>query len=214
MGLLNRRRYEGFRLAGQQLPSFDEITTRLTGYALKLFASHGLYGVDATVPGLGLSAEDFVAKVVGEYAAGSLKYHASKGTLMGFLGTALMHDILDAFDKSSHKAEESRPMTRERGSASDEQKAQGPKPLSEFADEQAIDPDLLLDEDLYKERLRRACEGEPELQELGEAVLDLELYTPREMSEVLGVPVNEIHNRRRKLGRRLVEHKLVRVKQS
>lgn len=198
-------------MTGQQLPSFDEITARLTGYALKLFASHGLYGIDVTVPGLGTSVEDFVANIVGEYAAGKLKYHASKGTLMGFLGTALLHDILDAFDKSSHRSEESRALTRERGGAPAEQQARGPKPLSEFHDEEAVDPVRLLDEDLYRERLRKACDGESELRELAEAVLDLELYTPREMSEVLGVPVSEVHNRRRKLGRRLVEHKLVRM---
>jgi DNA-directed RNA polymerase specialized sigma24 family protein len=211
--VLGRIQGEGLGLTGQQLPNFDEITARLTAYALKLFASHGLYGVDVSVPGLGLSVEDFVGKIVGEYAAGKLKYHASKGTLMGFLGTSLMHDILDAFDKSSHKSEESRVMTRERGNTSEEQKARGPKPLGEFPDEQAVDPDTLLDEDFYRKRLREACEDEPELKELAEAVLDLELYTPKEMSEVLGVPINEVHNRRRKLGRRLIEYKLVRVKQ-
>ena len=123
---------------GQQLPRFDEIALRLTAFAVRVFAEYGLYGPDAVIPGVGLSAEDFAWRVVGEYAEGRIKHHTSKGSLITLLGKALKNDIISALRKSSHEKEESRSDLA--GEGTDNEGSPG---LDQMADTSVPDPLLI-----------------------------------------------------------------------
>jgi DNA-directed RNA polymerase specialized sigma24 family protein len=192
----------------QQVPNFRELTARLTAYGLKVFAELGIYGEKVVIDGVGTSLEDFVGKVMAEYATGAIKYHSSRGSLMSLLGTALRNDVLDALDKSSHKLEESRLVTPPKG---EDKKRESEKSLDEFPT--GGDPfPAALDEEEYRARVRTALVDEPVLRELAELVLDLGVEKPQEMAEFLGIEIQELHNRRRKLRRRLLEHQLVAAK--
>ncbi|MEI9978360.1 MAG: hypothetical protein WDN23_05065 [Edaphobacter sp.] len=93
---------------------FGELAVRLTGYGLRTFAEFGLGGPNATIPGVGLSVEDFVWKVLSEYAEGKVSYQAERGELASLLAKALRNDIIDALRKAAHSKEEARsPLPRE-----------------------------------------------------------------------------------------------------
>ena len=57
----------------------------------------------------------------------------------------------------------------------------------------------------------KCLEEEPELKEVCEAVFLLDAEKPSDIADALGISVNEVHNRRKKLRRRLVEYHLVRL---
>jgi DNA-directed RNA polymerase specialized sigma24 family protein len=153
----------------------------------------------------GESLEDFVAKVLLEYSTGQIKYHPSRGALMSLLGKALKNDVLDALDRQAHEKEESRSITPV---PSDESKRKSELSLDEFPK-----PDhpleAWIDEQQYQAQLKKALSEEPELLELAELVLDLGVEKPQEMAEFLNINIQELHNRRRKLRRRLIEYQLV-----
>jgi DNA-directed RNA polymerase specialized sigma24 family protein len=194
-----------------QGPDFRQLARQLYVVALRVFAENGLGGRDSTVPGVGMSPEDFVWKVIDEYVEGKHKYHSSKGQLVTYLGTALRRDVIDALRKASHEHEEARQVFPD----GDVENAGQPKPLDHFQDENAFDQDRVfagLDDGHYIVRVLDVVGDEPELREVCEAIFYLEIYAPREIADALNIDVAEYHNRKRKLRRRLLEHQLVRVK--
>lgn len=190
-----------------QYPDFKKLTKRLTAYGSVVFAEFSLGGRDAVIPGTGLSIEDFVAKVLLEYAIGKIKHHKSRGALMTVLGTAMRNDIIDALRKKSHEREETRSSisVNEDAEVKDHEKPA----LDDYPQQFATDPASLVDENEYSERVRSAVEDEPALKEVVEAVLDLELYKPEEIAEAVGTSPAEIQNRKKKLRRRLRKEGLV-----
>lgn len=174
-------------------------------YGMTVFAELGIFGEDIVIGGVGVSLEDFVGKVLLEYWTGSIKYHPSRGSLMSLLGKALKNDVLDALDRQAHEKEEPRSITPV---PSDEPKRKSDLSLDEFRKpDQSLE--AWIDEQQYRERLKKALSEEPELLELAELVLDLGVEKPQEMAEFLNVGIQELHNRRRKLRRRLIEYQLV-----
>lgn len=187
---------------------FAELAVRLASYGLRTFAEFGLGGRDATVLGVGLSIEDFVWKVLSEYAEGAVTYEADRGALFSLLAKALRNDIIDALRKAAHAREEARAsLPRERKSEN------SPVSLDEMATPGA-DVNILLDEDRYRERLLAAFAGEPDLAEIVQAVLGSNLLKPREIAEELGISVTEYQNRKKRLRRRLIEYNLVEVNET
>jgi RNA polymerase sigma factor (sigma-70 family) len=188
-------------------PDFKKLTKRLTAYGSVVFAEFSLGGRDAVVPGTGLSIEDFVAKVLLEYAIGKIKHHKSRGALMTVLGTAMRNDIIDALRKKSHEREETRSSisVNEDAEVKDHEKPA----LDDYPQQFAPDPASVVDENEYSERVRSAVEDEPALKEVVEAVLDLELYKPEEIADAVGTSAAEIQNRKKKLRRRLRKEGLV-----
>jgi DNA-directed RNA polymerase specialized sigma24 family protein len=157
-----------------------------------------------------VSLEDFVGKVLLEYSTGVIKYHSSRGSLISLLGKALKNDVLDALDRLSHEREEHRSVTP---IPSDEPKRESERSLDEFPTP-GRPLEIWMDEEQYRERLRKVLSDEPELLELAEVVLELGLEKPQEMAEFLNISIQELHNRRRKLRRRLLEYELVLSKKS
>jgi DNA-directed RNA polymerase specialized sigma24 family protein len=78
----------------------------------------------------------------------------------------------------------------------------------------AIDVPALLDEENYRKRVSASLAGEPELAEVVRAILDLNLYKPREIATALGISVTEVQNRKKRLRRRFTELNLVQGKMS
>jgi DNA-directed RNA polymerase specialized sigma24 family protein len=187
-----------------QQPDFKNLAKRLTAYGSVVFAEFALGGKDAIIPGTGMSIEDFVAKTLVEYFIGRIKHHRSRGALMTVLGTAMRNDIIDALRKKSHEREEARSSVSVDGDS--ELKKQRKPALDDYTGKAFPDPAAVFDENEYRERVRFAVDGEPELKELAEAVLDLELYKPDEIADAVGTTAADIQNRKKKLRRRL--HKM------
>ena len=191
-----------------QHPDFKELTKRLTAYGLVVFAEFSLGGNDVAIPGTGLSIGDFVGKVLLEYASGRIKHHKSRGSLMTVLGTALRNDIIDALRKKSHECEVSRSpvsVTEDVDVKDDRQPT-----LDDYPQQSWPDPIISIAEDNYRDRVRSAFDSEPELKEVVEAVLDLDLYKPEEIADAIGTTAGNIQNRKKKLRRRLTEKALIR----
>lgn len=187
---------------------FKEVGVRLASYGLRIFAEFGLGGQSATISGVGLSVEDFVWKVLSEYGEGTLAYNAQRGELFSLLAKALRNDIIDALRKAAHTHEEARsPLPRENTSENE------PPALDELPTP-GKSLDSLLAEDSYRERLLEVFVEESELAEVVRAVLDLGLAKPREIAASLGISVLEFQNRKKRLRRRLVQHRAVGVSQA
>jgi DNA-directed RNA polymerase specialized sigma24 family protein len=184
---------------------FAELAVRLAGYGLRVFAEFGLGGRDATVPGVGLSLEDFVWNVLSQYAEGALVYDAARGELFPLLARALRNDVIDALRKAAHFREEARsPIPRESTADS------APPALDEMPSSGASLEEVLA-EDRYRARLFEAFAEEPELAAVVRTVLDLNLTRPREIAAALAIPVSELQNRKKRLRRRLIEYHAVEV---
>ena len=159
------------------------------------------------IPGTGLSVEDFVGKILLEYTTGKIKHHKSRGSLMTVLGTAMRNDIIDALRKKSHEREETRATVSVN---KDSESTDYEKPsLDDYPQSVAPDPSSAVEEDEYRDRIRAAVDDEPELKEVVEAVLDLELYKPEDIADALRTSAADIQNRRKKLRRRLCKRGLI-----
>src|ERR1035437_1232787 len=183
------------------------LTKRLTAYGSVVFAEFALGGKATVVPGTGLSIEDFVGKVLLEYAVGKIKHHKSRGALITLLCTAMRNDIIDALRRKSHESEESR------SSISVDEDAEGKdheKPaLDDYPQLIALDPVSAVEENEYRAHVRSVVDDDPALTEVVEAVLDLDLYKPEEITDAIGTSAAEIQNRKKKLRRRLQKQGLV-----
>ncbi len=187
-------------------PDFKGLARRLTAYGLIVFAELSLGGKDSVIPGTGLSVDDFVGKILLEYTTGKIKHHKSRGALMTVLGTAMRNDIIDALRKKSHEREETRATVSVN---KDSESTDYEKPsLDDYPQAVAPDPSSAVDEDEYRDRIRAAVDDEPELKEVVEAVLDLELYKPEDIASALGTSAADIQNRKKKLRRRLCKQEL------
>ena len=92
------------------------------------------------------------------------------------LATALRNDIIDSLRKAAHMREENRSsLRRERDSAD------GAPSLDELPAD-ASDVSILLEEEEYCRRVWASLAGEPELEEVVRAILDLNLHKPRDIA--------------------------------
>jgi len=183
---------------------FGELAIRLAAFGIRTLAEFGLRGPEATLGGVGLSAEDFVWNVLSDYAEGKLEHQADRGDLFSLLATALRNDIVDALRKAAHAHEDARSSLPRDPSAERELPS-----LDEFPSD-AADIMAVLDEKEYRGRVRAAVTREPELAAVVRVVLDLNLYKPREIAAALGISAAEVQNRKKRLRRRFIECNLVR----
>ncbi len=121
---------------------------------------------------------------------------------------ALRNDVIDALRRAAHSREETRsPLARD-------DRSEGELPGLDELPTPAKAIDSLLDEDRYKARLLDAFAEEPELSDVVRVVLDLGLFKPREIAAVLGIPVTEYQNRKKRLRRRLIEYRAPEVSET
>jgi len=193
-------------LAEQQNVDLGELALRLAAFARRTFADFGLPSPDATVTGVGLSMEDFVWTVLEAYVEGRLEYDASRGDLFSLLATAIRNDIIDSLRKAAHIREETR------STLPGEPDSKVAPPSLDEMPSAAIDVPAMLDEENYRKRVWSSLDGEPELAGVVRAILDLNLYKPREIAAALGISVTEVQNRKKRLRRRFIESHLVQGK--
>jgi DNA-directed RNA polymerase specialized sigma24 family protein len=187
-------------------PDFRELTVRLAGYGLRVFSEYRLGGSDATVSGVGLSVEDFVSEVLLEFAEGRLAHEASRGELFSLLATALRNDIVDALRKAAHAREESRSALPRDGTS------EGQPPGLDELPARTSDFSQLMDAERYRQQVQAAFVDEPELAEVVNTVLDHGFSKPQEIAEALGISTTDYQNRKKRLRRRLIEYRLVEVR--
>ena len=190
-------------MAEQQNVDLGELALRLAAFAQRTFADYGILGRDFAVGGVGLSLEDFVWRVLEEYVEGRLEHDANRGPIFPLLATALRNDIIDSLRRAAHVAEETRSTL-----ARDSESQDDPPSLDEFASSSG---DILemLDEQSYRKRVRDSLQGEPDLIEVVQVILDLDLHKPRDIAATLGVSVAEVQNRKKRLRRRFIDANLV-----
>jgi DNA-directed RNA polymerase specialized sigma24 family protein len=187
--------------------TFRSLNRRLTAFALRLFAEHGMRGADAVISGTGISAEDLAGKILVEYCEGKIKHHPSRGSLITLLCTGIRNDFYDALSKASHDRE----TVPDEGDGKSDSDPVGEKALAAYPDPNATNPAFWLDEQKYQERVLCYFDDEPELREVCEAVFYLGLRQPAEIADCLSISVNEFHNRKKKLRLRLIKYGIVRL---
>ena len=175
---------------------FDDLAVRLAGFGLRVFAEFGLGGSNATIPGIGLSIEDFVWRVLEDLARGSVVYDPQKGALFSLLARALRNDIIDALRKAAYLRDE----TRSALPSSERDRAA----LDEFPS-QATSVDAVLYKASYRDRILSTLAGEPDLREVAATILDLDLTKAQEIAAAVGISVVEYQNRKKRMRRRLIE---------
>jgi len=169
-----------------------ELIEKLMAHALRVFAEYGLSGKNA-MPGVGLSAEDFVFDLLREYLVGRIKTKD-----LSYLYTALRNDIIDKLKSASHKTTDHMPPLPQGDRATEK-----PECLDDFPS-RGVRPDDYLCEESYKLRVRRSVADKPDLRDVVEAVFDLDLEKPGEIADALNTTAKDIYARNRKLRLRLV----------
>ena len=166
---------------------------KLTAHALRVFAEQGLGGKGAVMPGVGKSAEDFAYDIVVQYLTGKIKNRD-----VPYLFTALRNDIQDQLKSAAHKTTDHLPSSPQPDPGDGKTKS-----LDGFQSRQPRMDDVVCEKS-YEERARNLVAGEPDLRELVEAVLDLDLQKPAEIAEALGTTAAEIQARKKRAKRRLM----------
>jgi DNA-directed RNA polymerase specialized sigma24 family protein len=166
---------------------------KLMAYALRVFAEQGLGGKGAVIPGVGKSAEDFAYDVLLQYLTGKIKNRD-----VPYLLTALRNDILDKLKSAAHKTTDHLPANPQ-GDSED-----GKTKFLDGFQSRDKPVDALVCEKSYEERARKLVAAEPDLRELVEAVLDLDLHKPAEIAEALGTTATNIQTRKKRAKRRLM----------
>jgi DNA-directed RNA polymerase specialized sigma24 family protein len=185
-------------------PEFKGLQARLLAYCIRVFFELGIGGADTIISGAALSPEEFVGKVLADYALGNIKHHSAKGSLLTVLCTALRNDVIDALRRKSHRSE--RPWSAQKDEGTEGKK---PKNLADTPDDTLPDIPVALDEEAYKQRVRKALSAELDLVEVVDAVFEFNASKPEEIAEVLGITATEVQNRKKRLRRRLITHGLV-----
>jgi len=181
----------------------SELAVRLAAFARRTFADFGLGGPDAALAGVGLSPEDFAWRVLEDYVEGRLAHEASRGDVFALLATALRNDIIDSLRKAAHRREENRSsLPREQDSGDD-------RPSLDELSANASDVSTTLEEEEYRRQVWASLAGEPELEKMVRAILDLNLHKPRDIAAALSITTTEVQNRKKRLRRRFIEHHLV-----
>jgi RNA polymerase sigma factor (sigma-70 family) len=142
----------------------------------------------------GYTVEDVVQEVIMKALSGIRRWDPEKGQLLPWL-QAQSRSIMDALAKSaSHQREVSIPETES------------------FASVQSLDPlEIVLEEETETqvrqkvEALFQAVDGEPELREVLQVIMDGCQLWPRHIASELGVPVREVDNRLKRLRRRAAQ---------
>jgi len=192
---------EGHRLPNEMAETGTYgLIEKLMAHALRVFAENGLYGKEAVISGVGVSAEDFAWDILRESLIGKLKNKD-----LPYLLTALRNDIVDKLRLDAHEKTDHYLVN-----PSGELDAEKTKCLDGFASSDPRADDVLCDKS-YEDRVRGLVADEPELREVVEAVFDLQLTKPGAIAEALGVSATEVYVRQKRLRRRLVSHKILEV---
>ena len=166
-------------LAGIDWP---DLQRRLTVYGIALFRA------DRVMQGTGLSPADLAGGVILQLFRGKIGYDGRR-PLLPLLKKALYHDFLDL-----KKSAAQRTTVILEGTENDEGEVIGG--LESVPAPEAPQPDVLFREIVYG-----AIGNDRELRDFACAVLELGASKPADIASLLGVTVDEVENRRKRLRR-------------
>lgn len=163
---------------------WEDLYPRLVAYAVLLCGAHRL------MSGTGSSADDLASGVVLDLMNGKIRYDPSR-PLFPLLKKALFRDFLDQKKSAAHRTT----VIVQESSDADGTNSSG---LDGFAD--ASEPaDILFRKTVYD-----AIGQDQELLDLACAVLELNIRMPALIASALGISVDEVENRRKRLRRVLI----------
>jgi hypothetical protein len=157
--------------------------------------------------GLGKTAQDIVGDVIKKVFAGERTWDPERGELLPTLKRHIQSELDHLWEREAFKRERAEP---EEAAQQEQQEADAPEadPLA-FA---PPDPQQIHErrEDLASasarvEALFAAVADEPELVQVLEAIMDGCDRRPRFLADHLKVPATDIHNRLRRLRRKIIE---------
>jgi DNA-directed RNA polymerase specialized sigma24 family protein len=161
---------------------WSDVQRRLTAYAVFL------YRTDRVMAGTGVSPADLANDVILELLKGKIAYDGRRA-LLPLLKKALFHDFLD-IKKSAGR----RTTVILTGTESEEGEVIGG--LESLPASEEAQPDVLFRQIVYD-----TIGDDPELRDFACAVLELGASKPADIASVLGVTVDEVENRRKRLRR-------------
>jgi DNA-directed RNA polymerase specialized sigma24 family protein len=176
--------------------NFDSLLSRLYAVAQGLFARQGLKGDASILPGTGKSAEDLVLDTVQAFVQGEkIKWrpeHPDEDPYPLLL-IAMKRDFLDLVRKGrAYKRtivvdsveEEENSKRTEQGADLEEGSGKA-------------------EDDETKVKIYSLLEGNKELEEYVEAILELGLKKPNDIAEILGITTGQVRSRQRKVRTKL-----------
>lgn len=181
---------------------WQEVSNRLTAYAVQLFASARLLGPEPVMRGVGKSPADLAADtIVKVLTEEGVKYRSSKGPLLPFLAKVMLNDFKDLLRNAAYK---------KTVILSAETETPEPEGFLDTATARSSgagtdDPLSLAIEKEQKGQIRHLLGNETDLRDVVDAVIELNCMKPSEIAEILEVSTAEVQNRKKKLRRRLAE---------
>jgi DNA-directed RNA polymerase specialized sigma24 family protein len=178
---------------------FSALTKSLRAFAASLYFAEGISDPEGILPGTGKSAKDLVHEALMIFIKGKSGWKPKTGQngASAVLKRVIKNDFIDLLKSSGHKSTDIVD-TYSNGSVSETQPAA--KTLDGLGD-----PSLSLD-DLYcpdavveARRVYPAIKGDADLVAYVEAVLIFGANTRAQIAQDLGVPLEEVDNRRRRL---------------
>jgi DNA-directed RNA polymerase specialized sigma24 family protein len=170
--------------AGPQHPlvgtDWTDLLRRLAVYAIFL------YGADKAMPGTGTSPEDLAGAVIMQVLQGKIRYDGRR-PLLPLLKKALYHDFLDLKKSAAHR-------TTVILEATENEEGEMIGGLDNLPATDESPPDVLVRETVYE------AIGE-ELRDFACAVLELGALKPSDIAALIGISVDEVENRRKRLRR-------------
>jgi DNA-directed RNA polymerase specialized sigma24 family protein len=174
--------------------NYEKLVGRLTERACHVLGVVRSVGSTYVVDGLGKSPVDFALDVLELYLTDKLSFSGDEEALFCFLAEVMGHDIVDHLRSSARKTTvKVSPLS---GDLQDgEVFGTG---LDDF--DSGLSVDKLIEGELFKERLYAVLEhSEPELYEMVYAIFEFNVFTPREIAEIVGTTPSDIQNRKKRL---------------
>lgn len=172
--------------AGPQHPlvgtDWTDLLRRLAVYAIFL------YGADKAMPGTGTSPEDLAGAVIMQLLQGKIRYDGRR-SLLPLLKKALYHDFLDLKKSAAHR-------TTVILEATENEEGEMIGGLDSLPATDESPPDVLVRETVYE-----AIGDDQGLRDFACAVLELGALKPSDIAALIGVSVDEVENRRKRLRR-------------
>ena len=172
----------------------------LTVRACRVLRVAASKGDDWVLGESGKSPADFVAEALIRWGTNQLHFSGPPEALPGFLMTVMTNAIISTLRKKAVKTSRSRKMTLADELTEDASPQSKPESL--------FDLRSLLRDDAFREALDQCTADDAALKEYVVAIEMFEDTIPaaRDIASLLGVPVTDIYNRRKKLARRLGKH--------
>lgn len=171
---------------GRQHPlagiDWSDLQRRLTVYAISLFRT------DRVMQGTGLSPADLAGGVIVQLLRGKIAYDGRR-PLLPLLKKALYHDFLDLKKSAARR-------TTVILEATENEEGEMIGGLESLPAPDDSPPDILFREIVYG-----AIGDDQELRDFACAVLELGASKPSDIASLLGVTVDEVENRRKRLRR-------------